>query len=512
MAASSVASGILISRVLGLVRGRVFAHYFGTGELADVWTAALRIPNVIQNLLGEGSLSASFIPAYVRLLEEGREQEAGRAAGAVLGLLAVAAGALAALGSWAAPFLVSVLTVGFAVAGDGRAEILTSLLRLLFPMAGLLVMSAWAVGVLNSHRRFFVSYVAPALWNLCMITAMVAAASRGMAGVDLLTALAWGALAGGAAQLLFQVPFLMRHLAHVVPSLDTRAGAVRDVIRNFLPAVAARGAVNIGALIDQNLATLLAVGAVGLMGYAQPLYILPISLFGMSIAASELPELARDRAAGAKAVRDRTEQAVGRVLFWLVPVAAGYIVFREECMVVFRSGAFGPEDAMAAGLVLAAYAPGLPASGTSRVLASALYAFGDTRTAARISYLRILASASVGAALMFPLDRLAVGGLGMGAAGLAAGATAGAWLEFLLLHRALRGRLPGMSLGGRHVRLYVVVTAAAVAVGLAVRAAFPPMGPIIEAALSIGPVAIVYLLVTHRLGVSPVGLGPLKRR
>lgn len=510
MAASSVASGILISRVLGLVRGRVFAHYFGTGDLADVWTAALRIPNVIQNLLGEGSLSASFIPAYVRLLEEGREQEAGRAAGAVLGLLALAAGALAALGSWAAPFLVSVLTVGFA--GDGRAEILTSLLRLLFPMAGLLVMSAWAVGVLNSHRRFFVAYVAPSLWNLCMIAAMVAGASRGMAGVDLLTALAWGALVGGAAQLLFQVPFLMRHRAHVVPSVDTRTGAVRDVIRNFLPAVAARGAVNIGALIDQNLATLLAVGAVGLMGYAQPLYILPISLFGMSIAASELPELSRDRTAGANAVRDRTEQAVGRVLFWLVPVAAGYIVFREECMVVFRSGAFGPDDAMAAGLVLAAYAPGLPASGTSRVLASALYAFGDTRTAARISYLRILVSASVGASLMFPMDRLVVGGLGMGAAGLAAGATAGAWLEFLLLRRALRGRLPGMSLGGRHVRLYVIVTVAAVAVGLAAGAVLPPMGPILEATLAIGPVAIVYLLVTHRLGVSPVGLGFLRRR
>lgn len=113
---------------------------------------------------------------------------------------------------------------------------------------------------------------------------------------------------------------------------------------------------------------------------------------------------------------------------------------------------------------------------------------------------------------MFPLDRVAVGGLGMGAAGLAAGATVGAWLEFLLLRRALRGRLPGMSLGGRHVRLYLIVTAAAVAVGLAIRAALPPMGPIAEASASIGPVAIVYLLVTHRLGVSPVGPGLLRRR
>ena len=509
MAASSVASGILISRVLGLVRGRVFAHYFGTGNLADAWTAALRIPNVIQNLLGEGSLSASFIPAYVRLLEEGREREAGRAAGAVLGLLAVTAGAMAALGSWAAPHLVSVLAVGFA--SDGRAEIVTALLRLLFPMAGLLVVSAWALGVLNSHRRFFVSYVAPSLWNLAMIVAMVAAAGRGMAGVDLLTALAWGALAGGALQLLFQLPFLIRHLTHVTPSLDTRSGPVREVVRNFLPAVAGRGAVNIGALIDQNLATLLAVGAVGLMGYAQPLYILPISLFGMSIAASELPELSRDRMAGVSAVRDRTEQAVARVLFWLVPVTAGYILFREECMVVFRSGAFGADDAAAAGLVLAAYAPGLPASGASRVLSSALYAFGDTRTAARISYLRILVSAAVGASLMFPFDRFVVGGLGMGAAGLAAGASAGAWLEFLLLRRELRGRLAGISLGGRHVRVYLLAAAVAVGVGLAIRAALPPVGPIVQAGATIGPVAVVYLFLTHRLGFSFTRPGTRRR-
>ncbi|MCY3545753.1 MAG: murein biosynthesis integral membrane protein MurJ [Gemmatimonadetes bacterium] len=510
MAASSVASGILVSRVLGLVRGRVFAHYFGTGDLADAWTAALRIPNVIQNLLGEGSLSASFIPAYVRLLEEGREREAGRAAGAVLGLLAVAAGAMAALGSWAAPHLVSVLTWGFT--SDGRAEIVTTLLRLLFPMAGLLVVSAWALGVLNSHRRFFVSYVAPSLWNLAMIVAMVAAASRGMAGVDLLTALAWGALAGGAMQLLFQLPFLIRHLTHVRPSLDVRSGPVREVVRNFVPAVASRGAVNIGALIDQNLATLLAVGAVGLMGYAQPLYILPISLFGMSIAASELPELSRDRVAGVKAVRDRTEQAVGRVLFWLVPVTAGYILFREECMVVFRSGAFGPDDAAAAGLVLAAFAPGLPASGASRVLSSALYAFGDTRTAARISYLRILTSAAVGASLMFPFDRFVVGGLGMGAAGLAVGATAGAWLEFALLRRALRERLLGLSLGGRHVGAYLLAAVIAVGVGLAIRAVLPPVGPIVQAAATIGPVAAVYLFATHRLGFPFPSPGTPRRR
>ena len=511
MAASSVAAGILVSRVFGFAREVVFAHHFGNGALADVWRAALRIPNVLQNLLGEGTLSASFIPVYVRLLEEGRDEEAGRAAGAVLGLLATAAGVLAALGAWAAPWLATLIATGFG--GDGRAEILVSLLRLLFPMAGVLVVSAWALGILNSHRRFFVSYVAPALWNLAMIVAVVAAAGRGIAGADLIFAMAWGALAGGVLQLLFQIPFLVRFLKHVVPSIRTRVTGVREVVTNFVPVVAARGAVNLSALIDTNLASRLATGAVGMLGYAQTLYLLPVSLFGLSVAAAELPELTRDRASGMKAVRERAERAVGTVLFWMIPVTAGYIVFREEVMAIFRTGgAFGEADAVAAGAVLAAYALGLPASGTSRVLSSTFYALGDTRTPARIAYARIAVSAAVGFALMFPLDRLTVGDLGLGAAGLAVGASMGAWLELSLLRRSLARQLPGLSLGGSRVARYLLAALVATVVGLVPGMLLPTLQPALAAVATILPVALAYLWVAHALGVSPERLRRLYRR
>ena len=511
MAASSVAAGILVSRVFGFAREVVFAHHFGNGALADAWRAALRIPNVLQNLLGEGTLSASFIPVYVRLLEEGRDEEAGRAAGAVLGLLATAAGVLAALGTWAAPWLATLIATGFG--GDGRAEILVSLLRLLFPMAGVLVVSAWALGILNSHRRFFVSYVAPALWNLSMIVAVVAAAGRGIGGADLILAMAWGALAGGVLQLLFQLPFLFRFLKHVVPSIRTRVTGVREIVTNFVPVVAARGAVNLSALIDTNLASRLATGAVGMLGYAQTLYLLPVSLFGLSVAAAELPELTRDRAAGMEAVRERAERAVRTVLFWLIPIAAGYIVFREEVMAIFRTGgAFGQTDAVAAGAVLAAYAIGLPASGTSRVLSSTFYALGDTRTPARIAYARIAVSAVVGIALMFPLDRLTVGNLGLGAAGLAVGASLGAWLELSLLRRSLALQLPGLSLGGSRVARCLLATLVATAVGLAPGMLLPPLHPALAAVAAILPVALAYLWIAHALGVSPERLRRLYRR
>ena len=511
LAAPSVAAGIFVSRVFGFARQVVFAHHFGTGALADAWGAALRIPNVLQNLLGEGTLSASFIPVYARLLEEGREEEAGRVAGAVLGLLATVAAALALLGFWSAPWLGAVIATGFG--GDGRADVLVSLLRLLFPMTGVLVISAWALGILNSHRRFFVSYVAPALWNLSMIVAVVGAAGRGILGERLILAMAWGALAGGVLQLLFQLPFLFPFLRHVVPSVGARIAGVREVVRNFLPVAMARGAVNLSALVETNLASRLATGAVGLLSYAQPLYLLPVSLFGMSVAAAELPEMSRDGAAGAKAVRQRTERAAGTVLFWLIPIAAGYIVFRQEVMAIYRTGgAFGEADAVAAGVVLAAYALGLPASGTSRVLSSAFYALGDTRTPARVAYARIAVSVAVGVTLMFPLDRVAVGDLRLGVAGLAAGASVGAWLEWLLLKRRLARRLSGISLGGSRAARCLLATLPATAAGLVPGLLLPPVHPLLAAAAAILTVAVSYLWIAHRLGVTPERLRRLYRR
>ena len=492
--------------MLGLVRESVFAHYFGNGALADVWRAGLRIPNVVQNLLGEGSLSASFIPVYARLLEEGREREAARVAGAVLGLLAVVAGVIAAAGAWGAPVLARVIAVGFA--GDSR-EILISLLPILFPMTAVLVVSAWALGILNSHRRFFVSYVAPALWNVAIIAAVVGAASWGLMGVELLLAMAWGALAGGVLQLLFQLPFAARHLKHVVPSLGRRVAHVGEVVRNFIPIVAARGAVTLSAFLDVALGSLLAAGALSIMGYAQTLYLLPISLFGLSIAAVELPELSRDSVTGDEAVRERASAAVRKVLFWLVPSAVGYIAFGDEVTAYLRimpNGEFGAGDATAVGLVLGVYALGLPASGTSRVLSSTFYALGDTRTPARIAYARIAVSAVVGFALMYPFDRLTAGGFGMGAAGLATGATVGAWLELYLLAGKVQDRLPGLTFGRGRVGRYLLAAAAGAVVGLVPAILLPPVHPLLSAAATLAPFGITYLAVTSVMGVSPVKL------
>src|SRR5688572_3301853 len=150
--AALVAAGILFSRIIGLVRERVFGFYFGVTPEADAFRAAFRIPNLLQNLFGEGVLSASFIPVYASLVENGEREEASRVAGAVFAMLALVVSVLVLAGVLAAPWLVDLIAAGFPA--DKRA-LTVALVRVLFPGAGLLVLSAWCLGILNSHHRFF---------------------------------------------------------------------------------------------------------------------------------------------------------------------------------------------------------------------------------------------------------------------------------------------------------------------------------------------------------------------
>ena len=186
-----VAAGILLSRIIGLVRNRVFAHYFGTSTAADAFNAAFRIPNFLQNLFGEGVLSASLIPVYAGLRAGGRTREAAAVATAVASLLGlgVAAGA-----RWRRARALADRRHRAGLRGrEARAHGPTG--GILFPGAGLLALSAWCLGVLNSHRRFFLSYVAPVLWNAAIIVALVAFGGR-RAQADLAVIAAWGSVAG----------------------------------------------------------------------------------------------------------------------------------------------------------------------------------------------------------------------------------------------------------------------------------------------------------------------------
>src|SRR5438105_1189566 len=219
-----VAAGILLSRLSGLVREKVFAHYFGNSDAAGVFKAAIRIPNFLQNMLGEGVLSASFIPVYARLLAEGDEELAGRVAGIVVTLLALVMALFVVLGVIFTPALLWAIAPGFK--GDVR-ELTILVVRILFPGIGLLVIYASCLGIMNSHGKFFLAYVAPVLMNIAMIATMFLFASR-MTQTSLAVALAWGTVVGAALQLGLQVPFVLRYAKHLKFAINTTLEPVRE--------------------------------------------------------------------------------------------------------------------------------------------------------------------------------------------------------------------------------------------------------------------------------------------
>ena len=339
-AAFWVGAGIFLSRLVGFARERAFAYFFGASDYADAWRAATRAPNIIQNLLGEGTLSASFIPIYAELLEEGREEEAGRFAGAALGLLMLAVWAVVLVGILLAPLLVPLMFFRWT---PEKQELTVQLVQVLLPMTGVLVVSAWAVGVLNSHRRFFVSYIAPAFWSLTLIVTLVVFGGTLAFGPErLVMTLAIGGVVGSLVQLGVQLPFVAAVLRHFRLSVSRAVFGVREAIANLVPVIAARGVVNVSAYIDLILAGILASGAVAILGYAQTLYILPISLFGMSVAASELPELSRQRRDAAHVLAGRVSSSMTTLAWFLIPSTLGYVALGDVIVgALFQTGAFG---------------------------------------------------------------------------------------------------------------------------------------------------------------------------
>ncbi|MEI8259289.1 MAG: lipid II flippase MurJ, partial [Deltaproteobacteria bacterium] len=259
--AGLVAAGILVSRVFGLVRNRLLGHYLGTSDAGDAFNAAIRIPNILQNLFGEGVLSASFIPAYSRLLAEGDEAEAGRVAGAIGTLLALTSAVLVLLGVLLTPYAVALIAPGFV--GEKR-ELTIRLVQLMFPGVGLLVLSAWSLGVLNSHRRFFLPYASPVAMNVVMIGALVgfgpSLGGNAEGQARLATMLAWASVIGSAAQLLVQVPTVWRLDRKLRFALATSNANVRGVLAQFGPVFVGRGVVQISAYVDNVLASLVSSG------------------------------------------------------------------------------------------------------------------------------------------------------------------------------------------------------------------------------------------------------------
>jgi putative peptidoglycan lipid II flippase len=327
-------------------------------------------------------------------------------------------------------------------------------------MTAVLVVSAWCLAVLNSHRRFFLPYFAPVLWNLSVVGALVWLATLGgaAAGVrDIVLVMSGAALVGGVLQFAVQLPATLRLVGRIDPRPSLDAPGVRQALRAFGPAVAGRGVAQLSGWLDLFLASWLATGALAALGYAQRLHALPLALFGTSFAVVELPELSRLREQDAAA--RRLAGSFAAAVFLTVPSAVGLLVFGFPIVrAVYERGRFDADASWLVYGVLGAYSLGLLPSVGSRLLQNVFLASGDTRTPAAIALVRVLLAAGAGALLMVWLDRFEVSevlgvpasgsgaGARAGAVGLAVGSALGAWLELWALRRTLARRALAASL------------------------------------------------------------------
>lgn len=496
-----VGAGILLSRLSGLVRQKVLAHFLGLGDVADAFAAAFRIPNLLQNLFGEGALSASFIPGYSRLLGEEREEEARKLAGAVLALLAMVVAVIVLIGQLATPLILDLLVGDWT--GEKRA-LTETLVRILFPGAGLLVISAWCLGVLNSHRRFLLSYAAPVVWNATMIISIIVfGAGQGAARVAVVAA--WGSVAGSFLQIVAQWPVVRRVGGRIAMRSWRGVNEVGVVVRTFLPTMISRGANQLSAFIDLTIAAFLPGGAVAAIAAAQVLYTLPVSLFGMAISAAELPEMAReqgDTETVAMALRVRLDAATQRLAYYIVPSAMAFLAIGGVLIgAVYQGGKFTAADTAYVWLVLGGATIGLLAATLARLYASAFYALRDAVTPLRTGLVRVTLTGILGVLGALVVPRM----LGLpseyGAVGITVSAGISGWVEFSLLRRSLCRRLGNFSVPLVELaKLWGAATVAA-AIGTAMRLLTTDLPPITQALLVVPAYGATYVAVTWWLDV-----------
>jgi putative peptidoglycan lipid II flippase len=451
-------------------------------------------------LFGDQALSASFIPVYASLVARGDRRAADRVAGAVAALLSLVVAALVLVGVLATPLLIQVIAPGFT--GEKR-ELTVRLVRIIFPGTGLLVLSAWCLGVLNTHRRFLLSYTAPVAWNVAIILALVFYASGDLA--HLAVAAAWGALVGSGLQVLVQVPSVMRVAPHLRFGLDTASAHVRTVARNFWPVFISRGVVQISAYVDQLLASLLGTGAVAAIMNAQMLSTLPISLFGMAVSAAELPAMSGVTGSDLErhtALRARLDGGLRQIAFFVVPSAMAFLALGEVvAATVFQTGRFTHGDAVYLWGILAGSAVGLLASTLGRLYSSTYYALGDTRTPLNFAIVRVVLTTILGYACALPLPRALGLAPEWGAAGLTASAGVAGWIEMLLLRAGVNARIGRTGLAPGYVAQLWLAAIVGAAAAWAVKMYVPALTPIAAGVLVLGAYGIAYLSTTLALRV-----------
>jgi putative peptidoglycan lipid II flippase len=426
-----VAAGTLTSRVLGAVRDAVVAAVF-TLKATDAFWLAFTIPNALRVLLGEGAVSAAFVPVFTEVQERESRDRAKEFYRNLIGAMAIVLLAVTLLGVFGARWIVKAYAFGFQ-RDDVLFDTTVALTRLLFPYIFLMGLSALMMGALHARKRFAAPAFAPALLNVALIAAALLLAPFIVElGWPAIFALAVGALLGGVLQILAQLPSLRREELVVRPNLDFGDIYVRKCARLMVPLLAGLGVYQLNVLLSRLFASFLPTGSVSYLYYGQRLAEIPQGMFALAIASASLPSLSQAVAHGDEHEAKRLfRHALRLSLFVAVPAAVALALLAEPTVTVFFGR--GRYDALAIEETARSFvwqAGGIWAVASVRTVIPMFYAHNDTRTPVVASAFNLVTFVALGLSLMGPMQH----------AGLAAATTAAAIAQLFALLWLLRRR------------------------------------------------------------------------
>jgi putative peptidoglycan lipid II flippase len=489
----SVGAGIFLTRVANLIRGRVFARYFGISEAADVFQIVLQIPVFFQSLFGEGALSASFIPVYAQLVARDDSEGSRRVAWSIGSTLALFVSVAVAAGTLGASEVIRLVAPGFT---HEKRELAVRIAHFLFPAAGLIALSAWCLGILNAHRRFFLAYSAPVLWNLAILATLI---GFGKTHVPerLAIDVAVGLCVGSALQFLLLLPFSLRIVRAYRKARPEEALPIRRIRRGFFPGMLVRGVIHLVALCDGVLATFLPTGAVAAVAYAQAIYLLPTGLFGFAVIPDGEDEAARAR------LRHRIETGLSRISFYAIPAVAAFLFLGDTiASAIYQSGTFDRNAALLVWGILAAGTVGILPAIRVRLISSALVAMGDAKIPVAGALSRVFLGGVLGyfGATWLPgrLDCAQI----YGSVFITSASALVAWLEYFVLKNRLEVRIgeirPGERARNRAVSAAVIASGMAFSLKITIE---DFSRPIFSAVIVLSAFAAIYFTVGALLGI-----------
>ena len=457
---ATVGSATIISRVLGFVRDVVLAKMFGASGETDAFFLAFKIPNFMRRLFAEGSFSLAFVPVLSEYKANGDRQALRDLIDHVTGTLAAILLVLTAIGIFAAPLILSVFAPGWLADDRPEFNLSAGMLRITFPYIMLISLTALAGGILNTFERFLVPALTPILLNLSLIASALLLAGHLEVPV---TALAWGVLAAGFAQLLIQIPALMNLGLMPRPRWGWRHSGVRRIIKLMIPTLFGSSVAQVNLLVDSIIATFLVSGSVSWLYYSDRLLEFPLGVLGIALATVILPNLSQKHAKASTAEFSATlDWALRLAVIITVPAAVGLIILAGPIlMTLFQYDAFQLEDVRMSAYSLVAYSAGLPAFIAVKVLAPGYYARQDTSTPVKIAIAAMVTN--MGLNLLF-VGLLLQNGFEGPHAGLALASSVAAYLNALLLFRGLRKRKVYLPERG-WIRLWIAVILASSAMG-----------------------------------------------